>query len=190
VIKSLEENSFNNHFSLFGEPEAFSIDISKLVTKRKELLLTVHPDKFSSGSDGQKKLALQWTTKINEAYSVLKDPARRAIYLCKLKGKVLDIEKSRVFSIEVLEEQMELRENLADTVKIFTQDKYNSILLDSIESRASLMLSNSVHVMSELFCKNFIDDNEVANKIEAQVNVCLFAQKFMLECFDVRRRFV
>jgi Fe-S protein assembly co-chaperone HscB len=190
LINNLGENSFNNHFALFREQETFSVDLLNLDIKRKELLLTVHPDKFTSGSDGEKRLALQWTTKINEAYSVLKDPAQRAIYLCKLKGKVLDIEKSRVFSIEVLEEQMELRENLAEIVKIFIKGKYNPSLVDDIEARASSMLSDSVQVMSKLFYTNFFEDDEAVKKIEAQVNICLFAQKFMLECFEVRRKFV
>ena len=190
MIKSFQNKSFNNYFSLFGEKDAFNLDLLTLEKKRKDLLSTVHPDRFSGGSDGQQKLALEWTTKINEAFNILRDPAQRAIYLCKLKGKDIDIEKSKTFSIEFLEEQMEMRENLAKIAKVFHDDKFNPALVDEVESRASSMLSKSVQVMTELFSKNFSEDDEVLIKIEAQVNICLFAQKFILECFEVRRKFV
>ena len=190
MINSFEDNSFNDYFSLFGEQKNFNLNLSVVEKKRKELLQAVHPDRFSGGSDRERKLALQWTTKINEAFNVLKDPVQRAIYLCKVKGRVLDIEKSKTFSIEFLEEQMEMRENLAKIAKVFHEDKFNPALVDEVESRASSMLSKSVQVMSELFLKNFSEDDEVLIKIEAQVNVCLFAQKFILECFEVRRKFV
>ena len=190
MINSFDNNFFNNYFSLFGEKETFSLDLATLEKKRKDLLLTVHPDRFSGGSDGQQKLALQWTTKINEAFNTLMDPVKRALYLCKLKGKVIDIEKSKTYSFEFLEEQIEMRENLAKVTKIFQAGNFNPSLVDEIESRASTMLSESVKVMSTLFSENFSEDHTIFTKIETQVNICLFAQKFILECFEVKRKFV
>ena len=186
MINSFENDSFDNHFSLFGEKESFDLNLFDLEVKRKELLSTVHPDRFSGGSDGQQKLALKWTTRINEAYNILKDPVKRAIYLCKLKGKSLDIEKSKAFSIEFLEEQMEMREDLA---KISQCDSFDHKLFDELESRASSMLSESVNIMSTLFFDNFYEDQKVLIQIEAQVNICLFAQKFIIECFEVKRNY-
>ena len=190
MSKSFENNSFNNHFSLFGEQDTFNLDLITLEKKRKELLLAVHPDRFSGGSDGQQKLALQWTTKINEAFNTLKDPVQRALYLCKLKGRIIDVEKSKSFSFEFIEEQIEMRENLAKVAKDFHTENFNPNLVNEIESRASTMLSDSVKALSTLFSENFSEDQSVLSKIETQVNICLFAQKFILECFEVKRKFV
>lgn len=190
MIDTLKEKSFNNYFELLGVQERFSLDLLQIEKKRKELLLTVHPDRFSNGSDLQKRLALQWTTKINEAFAVLKDPAQRAIYLCKNKGKIFDIEKSKAFSIEVLEKQMELREKLSEVVKDLTDKKFKPKSINDLEHVASTMLIASVEVMAKLFDLNFFQNDEVLKKIEVQINICLFAQKFLSECVEVRRRFV
>ena len=190
MIKSFQNKSFNNYFSLFGEKEAFNLDLLTLEKKRKDLLSTVHPDRFSGGSDRQQKLALEWTTKINEAFNILRDPVQRAIYLCKLNGKAIDIEKSKTFSMEFLEEQMEMRENLANVAKIFKTSNFNHTLVDKLEFRAAAMLSESVSLMSTLFSEKFFEDEEVLIKIEAQVNICMFAQKFISECYEVKRKYI
>lgn len=187
---NLRENSFNNHFLLFDEPETFCLDILKLDSKRKELLTYLHPDRFTGGTSSEKKLALQWTTKINEAHTTLKDPAKRAIYLCKLTGIILEIEKSTAFSMEILEEQMDLREKLSEIVETFSNKNFDLSLLDGLEKRANSMLSRSVETLEKLFKLDYKEDKKILQKIESQVNLCLFSQKFTLECFEVRRRFL
>jgi molecular chaperone HscB len=44
----------------------------------------VHPDKFVSATDAEKRVAMQWATRANEAYQTLKNPQQRAQYMCEL----------------------------------------------------------------------------------------------------------
>jgi molecular chaperone HscB len=38
--------------------------------------------------------AMQWAVRVNEAYQRLKDPLRRAAYLCELRGVPIDAENN------------------------------------------------------------------------------------------------
>ena len=54
----------------------------------------VHPDRFASASEAEKRNAQQWSTRLNDAYSVLKDPIQRAKLVCALLGSPVDEESS------------------------------------------------------------------------------------------------
>ena len=45
-----------------------------------------HPDRFVNATDAEKRVAMQWATRANEAYQTLKNPQKRARYLCELNG--------------------------------------------------------------------------------------------------------
>jgi molecular chaperone HscB len=62
-----------NHFELFGLPVSFEIDLSTLDAAYRKIQNQVHPDKFASGTDTEKRVAMQWTTRANEAYQTLKN---------------------------------------------------------------------------------------------------------------------
>jgi molecular chaperone HscB len=55
---------------------------------------------------------LQWSVRINEAYQRLKDPLKRAAYLCELLGAPIEAENNTAMPGEFLMEQMEWREAL------------------------------------------------------------------------------
>jgi molecular chaperone HscB len=55
---------------------------------------------------------MQWATRANEAYTTLKDPLRRARYLCELHGVDLETESNTAMPKEFLMEQMQWREAL------------------------------------------------------------------------------
>ena len=129
-----QENSFKNYFEIFDQPLAFDIDFDSVELKRKKMLLAVHPDKYVDGSTTQKRLSLQWTTKINEAYVILKDPAKRAVYLSMLLGNPIDIEKSRLVNVEVLEQQMELRDELADVSSDLSDKLVIKAIIENLEN--------------------------------------------------------
>jgi molecular chaperone HscB len=57
---------------------------------------------------------MQWSVRINEAYKRLKDPLRRAAYLCELRGAPVDAENNTAMPPEFLMEQMEWREELEE----------------------------------------------------------------------------
>lgn len=103
-----------NYFELFGLPVGFDIDLAALSARYRELARRVHPDKFAQGSDQERRLSMQWTTLVNEAFQTLKDPIRRGRYLLTLSGVELRDETDTAMDPQFLMEQMELREALEE----------------------------------------------------------------------------
>lgn len=102
-------------FDMFAMPPAYDVDIPALEKQFRELSLRLHPDRFAQADARERRLSLEQSTALNEAYKTLKDPSRRAFYLLKLHGVDLDREDSaaqRDMPVEFLEEVMELREEL------------------------------------------------------------------------------
>jgi molecular chaperone HscB len=103
-----------NYFELFGLPVDFDIDPSTLGARYRELARLVHPDKFAQSSDQERRLSMQWTTLVNEAFQTLKDPIRRGRYLLTLSGVELRDETDTAMDPQFLLEQIELREALEE----------------------------------------------------------------------------
>ena len=101
-----------NHFDLFQLPQQFAIDAAALDKAYREVQNQVHPDKFVSGTDAEKRVAMQWATRANEGYKTLRSPLRRASYLCELNGIDLQIESNTAMPMAFLMQQMEWREAL------------------------------------------------------------------------------
>jgi molecular chaperone HscB len=102
------------HFELFGLPRSFALDRGQLDARFRELQRTVHPDRFASASDLERRLSAQQATRINEGYQILKDPLRRGRYLLELAGIRYDDEHRTTRDTAFLMEQMELREALGE----------------------------------------------------------------------------
>ncbi len=77
-----------NYFDLFQLPQRFGCDPISLENAYRRLQTEVHPDRFASGSEQEKRLALQSSARVNEAYRALKDPVSRAQYLLSLKRQL------------------------------------------------------------------------------------------------------
>ncbi|MES2934691.1 MAG: Fe-S protein assembly co-chaperone HscB [Pseudomonadota bacterium] len=103
-----------NHFDLFQLPQQFELDLPALDAAYREVQNQVHPDKFVNQSDAEKRVAMQWATRANEAYQTLKNPLKRAKYLCELNGVDLQIESNTAMPVAFLMQQMEWREALED----------------------------------------------------------------------------
>ena len=103
-----------NFFELFELPARYDVDLRELRTRYTDLQQTVHPDRFASAGDVEKRLSMQQTSHINEAYQTLKDPVARAVYLLKLKGTDVHMDNETTSDMAFLMEQMALREALAD----------------------------------------------------------------------------
>lgn len=103
-----------NHFELFHLPQRFAIDAEALDKAYREVQNHVHPDRFAHASDAEKRVAMQWATRANEAYQTLKNPFKRAAYLCELNGVDLQVESNTAMPGDFLMQQMEWREALED----------------------------------------------------------------------------
>lgn len=103
-----------NYFELFGLPENYVIDIGDLKERYRDLQRTVHPDRFASASDQERRISMQASTMINEALQTLKDPMLRARYMLSLHGVELDVDAKSTQDMDFLMRQMELREAMAE----------------------------------------------------------------------------
>jgi len=103
-----------NHFELFSLPPRFVLERAKLDARYRDMQRSVHPDRYASASDQERRISMQQATKINEAYEVLKDPLKRGRYLLELRGHSIEDQQSAQQDPAFLMQQMELRETLAE----------------------------------------------------------------------------
>jgi molecular chaperone HscB len=103
-----------NHFELFNLPQQFAVDAGALDSAYRDVQGRVHPDKFVNATDAEKRVAMQWATRANEAYQTLKNPQKRAQYLCELNGVDLQTESNTSMPMAFLMQQMAWREELGD----------------------------------------------------------------------------
>jgi len=103
-----------NHFDLFQLSQQFAIDSAALDAAYREVQGRVHPDRFVNAADAEKRVAMQWSTRANEAYQTLKNPLKRAAYLCELNGTDLNAQTNTAMPTAFLMQQMEWREALQD----------------------------------------------------------------------------
>ena len=101
-------------FELFEIPAQFAQDRSVLDTKWKDLQREVHPDKFAAQGAAAQRIAMQWSVRINEAYNRLKDPLKRATYLCELNGAPIEAHTNTSMPPAFMMMQIEWREALEE----------------------------------------------------------------------------
>jgi molecular chaperone HscB len=103
-----------NHFELLGLPASFAIDAAALDRAWRELQAEVHPDRHAAADDASRRLALQASARLNEAYRALKDPVERGRYLLHLRGVDAFDETDTRLPLDFLEAQLERRERAAE----------------------------------------------------------------------------
>ena len=111
-------NLNQNHFELFGLPRQFSVDAVALDARYRELQREVHPDRFATASDAERRLSMQMATQVNEAYRTLKAALPRARYLLELAGVDAAAEANTAMPADFLMEQMEWREGLEEAGRL------------------------------------------------------------------------
>lgn len=133
-----------NYFTLFGLPVQYPVKASLLTSCFQDLQRQFHPDRFSCQPEGERLIALQQATTINQAYQTLKHPLKRAEYMLSLYGFDLDNEQHTLRDTAFLMEQLDLREEL-DTIKRKADAEnllaeFNMRLNDTIKQRSALMV--------------------------------------------------
>jgi molecular chaperone HscB len=103
-----------NHFEIFSLPQRYALDRALLDARYRDLQRSVHPDRFASAGDQERRISMQQAAQINEAYQTLRDPLRRGRYLLELRGQDAGDPQRTHQDQAFLMEQMELRERLED----------------------------------------------------------------------------
>lgn len=99
-------------FELLNLPRRHALPAAVLDERRKALQSQVHPDRYAGEGAAAQRLAMQWAVRVNEAWQRLKDPVRRAAYLCELAGVPIDAERNTAMPAAFLMQQMSWREAL------------------------------------------------------------------------------
>ncbi len=162
-----------NHFDLFQLPQQFKMDASALDVAYHEVQNRVHPDKFVNATDAEKRVAMQWATRANEAYQTLKDSLKRAAYLCELHGIDLQTESNTAMPVAFLMQQMEWREALDDA-----RAAKDMPALDLIDAELRAVRKDQVEQIGTAL------DSEDFTKAALGVRQLMFLEKFGHEIGD------
>ena len=101
-------------FTLFQLPRRFALDRAALDAAYRRIQGEVHPDRFAASPEAERRLALQWATRANEAHQTLRQPLARARYLLALAGVDTAEDTNTAMPAEFLMLQMEWREAMMD----------------------------------------------------------------------------
>ena len=139
----------SSDFELFGVPLQFSQDRAVLDARWKDLQREAHPDRFAGQVAALQRQALQWSVRINEAYQRLKDPLKRAAYLCELGGAAINAENNTAMPPEFLMQQIEWRESLDEARTAQDVDALNGELI-AVRRDLLVQLEQALDVQRDL----------------------------------------
>ncbi len=165
-----------NFFELFGLAPSFSIDASSLDAQWKARAAQVHPDRFVNASAPEKRVAMQWSTQLNEAYRVLRDPLQRAKYLCELAGQDVTESASRTLGMAFLSQQMEWREALENL-----EAAHDGAGLDALLTQVQ---ADRTHCQTQT--SQLIEQRDWVQAVKC-LNEWMFIEKFLKEVQAVKR---
>jgi molecular chaperone HscB len=160
-------------FELFGVPQQFEQDRAALDARWKELQREAHPDRFAAQDAAMQRRAMQWSVRINEAYQRLKDPLRRAAYLCELAGAPINAHDNTAMPADFLMQQMAWREALDEA---HDADQVQALLDAVMHSRQQALAH----------CGQLLDVEHDAPQAVGVVRSLMFIERF---CADIDARF-
>jgi molecular chaperone HscB len=158
-------NLQSNDFELFGVPERFAQDRAALDQRWKDLQREAHPDRFAAQGGAAQRVAMQWSVRINEAYQRLKDPLRRAAYLCELRGAPIEAENNTAMPAAFLMQQMEWREAL--------DDASSAAALNGLDAEVRAARAQAIEA-----CRRLLDDEQQFASAAQQVRALMFIARF------------
>lgn len=161
-------NLQSNDFELFGLPRQFAQERSALDERWKALQREAHPDKFAAQGDAAQRLAMQWSVRINEAYQRLKDPLKRAAYLCELYGFPIQAHSNTSMPAVFLMQQIEWREALEEATNLPQLEQLHHEVL---EAKNQLLQQ----------CADALDQQQNPDAAVPLVRAWMFVDKFATE---------
>lgn len=139
-----------SHYVVMGiGHEVFRIDEVRLEKHYKALQKLLHPDRFATRSETEMKLSELWSSRVNQAYNLLRDRRKRARYVLERKNVVLeacDVPK------DFLMEMMTLQENIEEG-NIPPEDLKQ--IFDELESQLAILFQKfgqAVDVQQDFQC--------------------------------------
>lgn len=162
----------DNDFTLFDLPQRHALDRAELDTRWRALQSKVHPDRFASEGAASQRLAMQWAVRVNQAYQRLKDPLKRAAYLCELRGASIDAENNTAMPGAFLMQQMAWREALDEAADADAVQQLD----DQVETEERALLTT---------LGSTLDQHNDAPAAAQQVRALMFVARFR---DDIHRR--
>ena len=158
-------NLQDDDFALFGLTRQFAQDRSAMDARWKDLQREAHPDKFAARGPAAQRIAMQWSVRINEAYQRLKDPLKRAAYLCELAGFPINAHSNTAMPTAFLMQQMEWREALDD-----------ASTADALDALAEAVQTSRKAVLQQ--CATLLDEQHDFAAAVGLVRTLMFIEKF------------
>ena len=125
-------NFQKNYFELFELPQDFDLDERLLGERFRQLQGQLHPDRFTGQSATEQRMAVQYSSLVNQAYTSLRKPLSRALYLLQLAGVEAEEVASQKLDGGFLMEQMEHREKLESISDLVEPETVLSHLVSEI----------------------------------------------------------
>ena len=158
-------NLQSSDFELFDLAPRFAQDSAAVEARWKELQREVHPDKFSTEGAAAQRVAMQWSVRINEAYRRLKDPLKRAAYLCELHGEPVNAENNTAMANDFLLQQMQWREELEEAAG-----------MDELDRLARQVALARLELLQQ--CAQLLDEKQDYKAAVQQVRALMFIERF------------
>lgn len=164
-------NLQSNDFELFDLPAQFAQDIAAMQTRWQALQREAHPDRFAAQAGAAQRIAMQWSVRINEAWARLKDPLKRAAYLCELHGAPIQAENNTAMPTAFLMQQMEWREAL--------DDAKNAVDLEALNTQVQ-----QARRVGLAQCAQLLDEAVNYAAAAQQVRALMFIERFARDVDD------
>ena len=116
---------------------------------------------------------MQSAVRVNEAYARLKDPLRRAAYLCELAGVAIGAEDNTAMPVDFLQRQMAWRESLDDAASA-----------DEVETLAR-ELESERRLAHEHLARSLDDERDFVRAAQ-EVRALMFVERFAADVDDRR----
>jgi molecular chaperone HscB len=122
-----------DYFALFGLPRRYRFDGARLEAAYRSLQREIHPDRHAAAGEAERRLALQSSAHVNEAYRALQDPVERARYLLSLHGIDALGETDTALRRDFLQQELERRETIGEAQAARDAPRLTA-LLDGVRS--------------------------------------------------------
>jgi molecular chaperone HscB len=101
-------------FEILGVEPRFELDLANVESRHRELSRVLHPDRHVGAPSSERRMALSRAIEVNQAFVVLRDPARRAEALLQRLGLAVPEGRELPADPALLMELLELGETIGE----------------------------------------------------------------------------